>query len=95
MEDTIAIITKNKIILNNDSEITIKKIKRGWKLTDNDNVVLNMSYNAERKIYNIKMLTATYPDNLVNLLAWEYAIRKCKELIETENSVFLFTSIIY
>lgn len=97
MEDTICIMHKKDIVLKNRADntaFTIKNDKKGWSINENEDVSLKVAYSSTRKVYNIEIKTPAYSDHLINSLACYYAIRKCKEIYESQASVYAIMPII-
>lgn len=86
--DTIATITKKNLFLKNIANYSIKPIKKGWKVNEGEDLEMNVKYAKERKVYVIEIHTPVYEENILNLLACYYAIRKCKDIIQSDNYVY-------
>ncbi len=88
--DTIATITNKSILLKNIADYSIKSGKSGWKIREGEDLELNVKYSTKRKVYTIEIRTPVYEENILNLLACYYAIRKCKDIIQMQGSYSSF-----
>jgi hypothetical protein len=92
-EDTIAVLTRNGILLKNEANYSIRTGRSGLKIEEDKEIILRGSYNPDLRYYHIEIRTPIYAENLINLLAGYYAARKCKELSRsTNNHVYLFVN---
>ncbi len=93
-EDTIAILTRNRILLKNEPDYVVRTGRFGLKIKEDEEILINGSYNPDLRFYHIEIRTPIYCDNLINLLAGYYAIRKCKEISRQSmnNNVWLITN---
>lgn len=89
-EDTIAILSRNRILLKNDTEYNIKTGRSGLIIEENNEILLKGLYNPDLRYYHIEIHTHVYHENLINLLAGYYAVRKCSEIYQnTAHQVWL------
>ena len=73
---------ESKIIAN----YSIKPAKSGWKIKEGEDLEMKVKYLRSRKVYVIEILTPVYEENILNLLACYYAVRKCKEIIKSKRN---------
>jgi hypothetical protein len=94
--DTVAVLTNRSLSLRKIGNYTIKRARSGWRINEGEDLEMNIKYNPQRKVYVIKIHTPIYEENILNLLACYYAIRKCKDIIQQNNSangiVYLLTT---
>lgn len=93
--DTIATITNKNILLKNVAYYSVKSGRSGWKIREGEDLELNVKYSTKRKVYVIEIRTPVYEENILNLLACYYAIRKCKDIIQMQggyNNFVFFVS---
>ena len=86
LTDTIAVITNKSLLLKNIANYRIKPVKSGWKIKEGEDLEMKVKYLRSRKVYVIEILTPVYEENILNLLACYYAIRKCKEIIKSKRN---------
>ncbi|UCG26717.1 MAG: hypothetical protein JSV24_06965 [Bacteroidales bacterium] len=84
-EDTIATLTRNRIRLKNEPDYYVRTGRFGFKIKEDNEILIKGSYNPDFRFYHIEIKTPIYHDNLINLLAGYYAIRKCKEISRQNN----------
>ena len=94
--DTVAVMTNRSLFLKKIGNYTIKRAGSGWKINEGEDLEMKLKYIQERKVYVIEIHTPVYEENLLNLLACHYAIRKCKDIIQQKknanNIVFFMTT---
>ena len=89
-EDTVAVLSRNRIQLKNEAEYSIRTGRSGLIIKEDKEILLKGLYNPDLRHYQIEIHTPIYRDNLINLLAAYYAIRRCKEISQnTTNQIWL------
>ena len=92
-KDTIATLSRNRIQLENDTEYIIKSGRSGLIVKEDNEILLKGLYNPALRYYHIEIHTPIYHENLINLLAAYYAVRRCKEISQnTTNQVWLIAN---
>jgi len=84
-EDTIGILIRNRIQLKNDMDYVVRTGRLGLKVKEGNQILLKGSYNPDFRSYHIEIQTPVYHENLINLLAVYYAVRKCREISRNTN----------
>lgn len=84
-EDTIGKLTRNRIQLKNDLDYVVRTGRLGLKIKEGNDILLKGSYNPDFRYYHIEIQTPVYHENLINLLAVYYAVRKCREISRNKN----------
>ena len=96
--DTVAVMHNKNITIKeraDNSEFVIKHDKKGWKISENEDISLKVGYSEDQKKYDIEIKSPAYNDHLINSLACYYAIRKCKEIYESQfTTVTIITTML-